>query len=299
MPIRTLIRAFIISILCLFSISGVAQTPEWWVQTVKWDGVTHWTRYLITQPAYLGPNALPVPRTGNGSPDSTAYIGITGNFHFSKGDNTQNLVVYANYPLVKNVISFDAMWVPYEHFTMSHVTKTERHVFYLKYYDRHAAGDIHLNTNIRLLKKWEEHIHLALRIGYRFPAGGGLGTARYTDGPGYYFDISYGKPLKNPSLKWIGMAGFYTWQMISDKHRQNDAFLFGNGLEWNKNSLRIQTYIAGYLGYLENSGDKPIVFRTTLEKRLKRSSLLLGFQQGLHDFKYSSGEVGIKYHFNR
>lgn len=113
---------------------------------MNWDGVTHWSRYLITKPAYFGPNALPVPRTGNGSTDSIASIGITGNFHFSKGDNTQNLVIYANYPLVKGVISFDAMWVPYEHYAMSHATKTERHVFYLKYYDRNTTGDFHLNT---------------------------------------------------------------------------------------------------------------------------------------------------------
>jgi len=71
--------------------------------------------------------------------------------------------------------------------------------------------------------------------------------------------------------------------------------LFGNGLEWNTKSLRLQTYVAGYIGYLDKSGDKPIVFRATAEKKLKRSSLLLGFQQGLHDFKYSSGEVGVKY----
>ena len=60
--------------------------------------------------------------------------------------------------------------------------------------------------------------------------------------------------------------------------------------------MKLQTYVAGYLGYL-NIGDKPVVFRASLEKKIKRTSLLLGFQQGLHDFKYSSGEVGMKYRF--
>lgn len=288
-------RIFFITIFCCFVINSNAQDFAWWSRTVNWDGVSHWSRYMITQPGYLGPNGLPVPHIGNGSIDSNFSISATGNFHFSKGDNTQNLTLYATYCLVKEVIAFDIAWVPYEHFTMSHAIKTERHVFSHFYNDQHAAGDIHLNTNIQLLNKWRKFIQLALRIGFRFPAGTGLGTARYTDSPGYYFDLSFGKPFRNSSLTWIGMAGFYSWQLISDHHRQNDAFLFGNGVEWNTKKLRLQTYVAGYLGYLRNSGDKPVVFRTNLEKKLNRSSLLLGFQQGLHDFKYSSVDMGLKY----
>jgi hypothetical protein len=254
---------------------------------------------MITMPAYMGPNALPVPRTGNGSLDSISSIAVTGNLHFSKGDNTQNFTLYANYALVKNVISFDASWSPYEHFTMSHEIKTKRHVFSQFYYDREAVGDIMLNTNFQLLNKWRKHIQLVLQVGYRFPAGSGFGLARTSDGPGYHFDLSFGKPFRDSHLKWIGMAGFYTWQIVSDRHRQDDAFLFGNGLEWNTKTLRLQTYVAGYLGYLDKSGDKPVVARATMEKKLKKSSLLLGFQQGLHDFKYSSVEMGMKYFLNK
>jgi hypothetical protein len=292
-------RLLFITILCGVAFSGKSQDFGWWAQSVKWDGISHWSRYMITQPGYLGPNAMPVPRIGNGSLDSISSIAVTGNLHFSKGDNTQNITLYANYALVKNVISFDAMWVPYEHFTLSHQVKTSRHVFSQFYYDRHAIGDIILNTNFQLLNKWRKNIQLALRIGYRFPAGTGFGLARTTDGPGYNFDLSFGKPFKNSSLKWIGMLGFYSWQIVSDRHRQDDAFLFGNGLEWNSKTWRLQTYVAGYIGYLENSGDKPVVFRATAEKKLKRSSLLLGFQQGLHDFKYSSAEIGAKYSFRK
>jgi hypothetical protein len=291
-------RLLFISVLCCFAFAGNSQDFTWWAQSVKWDGISHWSRYMLTQPGYMGPNAMPVPRTGNGSIDSVSSIALTGNLHFSKGDNTQNLALYANYALVKNVISFDASWVPYEHFTLSHEIKTKRHVFSQFYYDREAVGDIILNTNFQLLNKWRDRIHLALRIGYRFHAGSGFGLARTSDGPGYHFDLSFGKQFKNSPLKWIGMAGFYTWQIVSDNHRQDDAFLFGNGLEWNTKSLRLQTYVAGYIGYIGNSGDKPVVFRASAEKKLKRSSLLLGFQKGLNDFEYSSVEMGVKYRFN-
>lgn len=290
-------RTILIAILSCFIFKTKAQTFGWWAQTVDWDGVSHWSRYMITQPGYMGPNAVPVPRIGNGSLDSNLSLGVTGSLHFSKGDNTQNFTFYANYCLVKDVIAFDISWIPYEHFKMSHEMKGRRHVFSHFYYDEDAAGDIQLNTNIQLLKKHLNKIQLALRIGYRFPAGTGFGMARYTDGSGYHFDLSFGKPFKNSSLKWIGMAGFYTWQIMSDKHRQNDAFLFGTGAELNSKTVRMQTYFAGYFGYLYNSGDKPIVFRTTFEKKIKRSSIVASFQQGLQDFKYTSVEMGMKYRF--
>jgi hypothetical protein len=287
-------RRIVVIIFTLSVANSYGQTFDWWAQLVHWDGVSEWPKYMITQPAYMGPNALPVPRIGNGSIDSNFSIAAAGSLHFSKGDNTQNLTIYANYCLVKNVISFDASWIPYEHFTMSHAIKEQRHVFSHFYYNQHATGDIELNTTIQLLNRWRKNIQLALRIGYRFPTGTGLGVARYTDGPGYHFDLSFGKSI-NTSLKWIGMLGFYSWQLINVGRRQDDAFLFGTGAEWNTKTVRLQTYISGYLGYQLNSGDKPVVFRATVEKKIKRTSLLLGFQQGLHDFKYSSIEVGAKY----
>ncbi|HMU11566.1 MAG TPA: hypothetical protein PKC54_16250 [Ferruginibacter sp.] len=282
----------------LFIFSSVAvnaQTISQWSQLVNWDGVSHWSRYIRTFPAYQGPNALPVPRVGNGSIDSNFFVSAAGNFHFSKGDNTQNYAVYANYCLVKDLMSMDIFWVPFEYYQTSHAKKEERRIFPQFYYDKKGEGELHLNTNIQLLKKWRKHIHLALRMGYRFPIGSGFGAARDVDAPGYYLDISFGKPIGHSSLKWVGMLGFYSWQIESDKNNQDDAFLFGTGLEWNKNNWRIQTNVAGYLGYLENSGDKPVVFRFNLEKRIKRTSLLLGFQQGLNDFNYSSAEIGLKY----
>lgn len=275
-----------------------AQTFDRWAQVVGWDGVSHWSKYMIHMPAYQGPNSLPVPRITNGSIDSSFSVTAAGQFHFSEGDKTQNILIGANYCLLKDRISFDLAWVPYERYTMSQLTKEKRHVFVQFFDDQEAAGEIHLNTNIQLLNKWRKDIHLALRVGYRFPCGSGFGAARYTDAPGYYFDLSFGKVIGQSPLKWIGMAGFYSWHIESDQHNQDDAFLFGSGLEYNRRSLKMQAYVAGYLGYLEKSGDKPVVFRAQAEKKLRRFSLLAGFQHGLHDFGFTSMELGGKYFFN-
>ena len=293
----TATRSVLLFIIVLAGQKLTAQTQEEWARTVNWDGVSHWSKYIITQPRYMGPNALPVPFIGNGTTDSNSYAGTSLSFHSMKGDKVKDWSLFGNYCLVKDLISIDISYEPVEWFRTSDTLKKQRHVYYQNYYDKHARGDVHLNVNIRLLKKWEKTIQLALRIGARYPASSGLGAARYTDGMGYFFDVSYGKPL-SPSLKWIGMAGFYVWQLNGDKHRQNDALLFGNGLEWNKNGWKMQGSVAGYLGYLFNSGDKPIVIRTHTEKRFKNASLLLRLQQGVQDFKYSSAELGAKFFLN-
>lgn len=292
-------RKQLLILLLLSSTQLFAQDFAWWAKVVKWDGVTPWQRYIITYPAYMGPNALPVPFISNGSIDSVNSLALTGNLHFSKGDNTQNLALYGNYCLVKDVIAFDVYWVPYERYQMSHAIKEQRHVFSHYYYDNSAQGEIHLNTNIQLLKKWRKVVNLALRIGYRLPASSGLGTARFTDAPGYYFDVSAGKPLDDKkNLKLIGMAGLYVWQTNLDGRRQDDAFLFGAGIEWNPPSFRVQMYGTGYLGYMNNEGDKPVLIRATIEQRRKGINAIVKFQQGIHNFRYSSVEGGIRYIFS-
>ncbi|MBK8611179.1 MAG: hypothetical protein IPL84_14865 [Chitinophagaceae bacterium] len=286
-------------IISFSSYTAYTQTLSQWSQLVNWDGVSHWSRYIRTFPAYQGPNALPVPTVGNGSIDSSFFIGVTGNFHFSKGDNTQNLRLYANYCVVKDIISMDIFWVPTEYYSTSHEIKEERRIYPQFYNDKQGEGELHLNTNFQLLKKWRKYIHLALRIGYRFPSGSGFGAARDVDAPGYYFDLSFGKPINHTSLTWTGMLGFYSWQIESDKNNQDDALLLGMGLEWNKNSWKIKSNIAGYWGYLKDSGDKPVVCRFNLEKKIKHFGVLLNFQQGLHDFRYSTVEAGVKYEIGK
>jgi len=285
--------------LCCVSFFVAAQSYTWWEENVHWDGVTPWERYIVFTAGYLGPNALPVPRVTNGSIDSVNAFGLGGQFYFSSDDHTQDITLYANYCLVKNKISFDAFWVPIEHFTMSYDLKTERRVFPLHYYDRYGQGDIHLNTNIQLVNNKAKKIQSALRIGYRFPTSQ-IGAARFTDAPGYYFDGSFAKGFRShPALKWIVMAGGYFWQAEIRRHPQDDAFLFGTGFEWNKKNLRIQTTVSGYLGYFYRMRDKPILFRAGFDRTFKRTILFFQFQQGLHNFNYTSTEIGLKFRYGK
>ncbi len=289
-------RCLLLLILLMPSIL-YSQTFEWWKNLVSWDGTSHWSTYLITSPKYFGPNALSVPLINNGSVDSVVSIGVTGNFHFSKGDNTQNLMLYGNYTTKSNTISFDAQFVPYERFQLSHAIKEERRVYYKDYYKKSTVGDVVVSTTIQLFERWrKKNVHMALRVGVRMPSGSELGAARYADVPAYWIDIGNSFGFKNREWKWVNMLGFLVWQTNDDDLRQNDAFLFGTGLEWNHKRLRVQAYGSGYVGY-KNNGDKPIVVRLCLERNGKKINTLLRFQQGLHDFGYTSAEMGIKYVF--
>lgn len=291
----------LIVVLLLFSCSlASTQTRQRWEEVVGWDGVSHWSRYMITLPAFQGPNSLPVPQPGNGRIDSNSYIGVSGAFHFMEGDHTQNLVINGHIAVVKDVVGVELTWVPWERYNMSTAIKEKRHVYYENFNDKKAAGDLMLNTNFRLFKKWAPVVDFIFQIGYRMPSGTDYGSARYSDGPGYHFAINMGKPLnKAKSLKLTAMAGFYVWQIESDIFKQDDAFLFGAGIEYRKKNFSLHTTIAGYLGYLEKQGDKPVVFRTRAEQQLKKMKLVLGFQQGLNDFEYSSFDAGLRFNFNQ
>ena len=278
----------------LFPIFCFCQSDIWWNNNVNWDGYTHWSRYIMIRSKYMGPNALSVPFINNGSIDSVSSLGITANTHFSKGDNTQNFVLYGNYTPKNNIISVDVQFIPFETFQLSHEKKTERKVFWVDYYKNKCVGDVVANTTIRLFPKKEDKLQMAVRLGFRMPSGGLLSVARYGDVPGYWIDAGCGVPIRNSNWKWIGMAGFFVWQTNIDQHRQDDAILFGSGFEWNYKGLHLQAYAAGYTGY-ENNGDRPTLVRLNAEKKRRNKVYIFRLQQGLHDFAYSSIEAGAKF----
>lgn len=287
-------RLFLTAIFSLFFSVTYAQDFDWWKNNVHWDGVTDWFKYLIISPKYFGPNALSVPMINNGSIDSLTSLGATLNLHFSNGDNTQNAMFYGNYSTKHNTISIDAQFVPFEMFQMTKAKKEERNVYYKEYYKTNTVGDVIVNTNAQIFKKWQKTILLNIRVGVRMASGGAQGAARYIDCPAYWIDLGWGKYFRNRNFKWIGMGGFMAWQTNNDVERQDDAFIFGSGIEHNNNDLRWQAYVAGFLGYRHN-GDKPVVFRLNFEKKKKNTVYIFRFQQGLHDFGYTSLEAGARF----
>jgi hypothetical protein len=288
----------VLLIVFLYSLTSFAQGYQWWADNVRWDGVTYWKKYIIYSPYYLGPNALPVPSLPNGKIDSLHSIGLSGNFHTMRGDQTVNAAIYGTYVLVKDVIAFDFYMVPYEYFNQSHALKTERKVFYVFYNSKEARGDLIVNTKIQLFKKLQPKFNLMLRAGYRFATSSNYAAARYTDAPGYTFDLNASKPIgKKQNLLLKGMLGFYSWQLNEDLFEQNDAVLFGFGTELHLKKLTLDLYTAGYLGYLKQRKDKPVVLRMGLQYKIKKAALFFNAQQGVRHFRYLSLETGFRRFF--
>lgn len=295
------VTRFIFVLLFIFSFSGSYSQGDdytWWNKKHNWDGVTNWMYYLIYSPAYFGPNALPVPEIRNARIDTMISLEGSADLHFSKGDNTQNLFLKFRYPFFDGRVAIEVFGVPVEHFEMDTITRDERYVrdYYAKGY---AAGDLYISTMIQLLRDHRSCPDILLGISLRTASGINLGNARYTDAPGYYFDLSAGKSYRlSPAFKIrpYAMLGFYVWQTNREDLRQNDAFLYGIGLSAYSDRWEFNAKWGGYNGYIGN-GDAPMVLRAHILYRINKVQLKLGFQQGLNDFEYTSFRLGTVVRF--
>lgn len=276
--------------------TALSQDHDWWAQNVQWDNQSSWTTYINFKPRYLGPNALPIPELSGGEVPSKSFISIEGQSHFMKGDHTCNNWVRGLYEVMPGRIALEIMWIPTEYSVVSHELKTERNVFWRFYNNRWASGDVFLQTYLQLIKSESRKMGLMLRMGHRLPSSTMLGAARFTDAPGYYFDLS--SALKMPNrFRLITMAGFYVWHTNSVDHYQNDAFLFGVGLTRNFGALNIEANFRGYLGYMGN-GDDPLAAALTGTYNRGEWQWRLGVQQGFLDLRYTSVNVGAKRFLN-
>ena len=81
------------------SVPADAQDYSWWNHKHQWDGITSWTDYMIVSPAFMGPNALPVPEIRKGMPEKSRSVEVAIDAHYSRGDQTGNLFSELNFPL--------------------------------------------------------------------------------------------------------------------------------------------------------------------------------------------------------
>jgi hypothetical protein len=286
----------------------------WWNQTHQWDGVTPWQEYIIYSPSYMGPNALPVPFSQKGLVLGRyeLQLGFTG--HFGSGDNTQDAFLRLYYPVVKNMVAVELYGVPIEHYEMDKNTIIERRT---RHRDGNgfATGDFYFTTIIQISKN-RKLPEIALRMACKTASGGMLSDARFTDAPGYFFDLSAGKDLRlqcnrTEKIRFHGMLGFYSWQMNLPNNQQNDAILYGGGVDIIFKAFRFEMEVDGYSGYFGKKevvvankykpvkfSDRPAVGRVQIVKPTCLIDLSLGFQSGINDFEYLSICFSLISHLN-
>lgn len=286
-------KIFLVWILLMFR-GGLcfAQDYQWWNDKHNWDGITPWHDYIITSPAFMGPNALAVPTIKNGTIPQNAYFKFGLDKHISPGDKTENLRTELYLPLFSHRVGLNVELIPIEHYKMDTLTRDIRRARNING-EGFVGGDFYIGTYIQLIENNKKIPDILLTINLKTASGSKLSDARYTDAPGYFFDLSFGKTInlneqKTKLIKPHAMLGFYVWQLHGNSQFQNDAVLYGLGVDFVFPALEINTAFGGYYGYLGN-GDRPMIYRLIF--RSKFDSMFnyeLGFQQGVHDYSYTS-----------
>ncbi|MCF8304628.1 MAG: hypothetical protein K9I94_15240 [Bacteroidales bacterium] len=260
----------------------------------------HWTRYMVLSPGYMGPNALPVPYVPKGTIEKRGYFQSGAEVHMSSGDQTQNLYAHFYLPIADSTVAIEAYGVPVERYHLDTATRYRRKT-HLLVGEGYASGDVYFATHISLLKDRQKWPDMVLRAGIKTASGSKLSAARFTDSPGYFFDISFGKekhfagkPVN--SIRWYGMLGFYSWQTHKHKHMQDDAFLYGGGLDISTGKYTFTNVLAGYAGYRKNE-DQPLVYRFKIDRKIHKHKIRLQYQAGLNHYPYQSLHISFFYGF--
>lgn len=282
---RTTLLVLLIFMHCrVFSAGGF----DWWNQLHGWKpGDPHWRQWMTISPAFLGPNALPVPEIRKGILSPNTEIEMICSNHFLTGDNTQDIAGRFYFPFAQNRIAFEVYAVGLEHYANSMQIRNER---FSRDKDGkgYAVGDFYVTTLIQLTKG-PRLPNTLLRFSAK-TASGNLDAARYSDTPGYYFDLSFSKDFKSSSsliFRPFAMYGFYCWQTYEMSNPQNDAYLYGIGADAEYSGWLLSGSLSGYSGY-KNNGDKPQVANFDCRKELGKYALRFQYNHGIRDWKYKT-----------
>ena len=273
----------LICLMCLFSTNLLAQRA-------------------IIAPSTLGPNALPIPEIKSGKISENFNLKIAYENHTSKGDNTQNAFVELYIPVVSNKVALVLSVVPAEYYTLDNETVEIRNIT-TGTASGNAGGDIYVGTHIQVVKDKKNLPDILLSIDLKTASGTNTESARYTDAPGYIFDLSLGKDIITnasilESIRPFAMVGFYVYQTNRTDFRQNDAILYGAGVNLNFKKFRITSSYGGYKGYIDD-GDKPNVLRSTLRTRFNSTiNYEVRIGKGFNSNFYDAVRLGVNINLN-
>lgn len=262
------------------------------------DGITHWSRYQVSSPGFLGPNALPVPVIHKAQTPEQFFWSGQYEYYFATGEETHDFLTRLVIPVAKGRIGLEFRYVPIEFYSMDQIVSRKRRTRDGDAVSGSSFGDVYFGTNVQLLKKHTFLPDIMFSMSCRTASGTGREDARHTDTPGYYLDLSAGDTYgRNKGffqhVRWYAEVGFYSWQTYLDNYPQNDALLYGFGIDVDFSDFFINQSICGYTGYMDN-GDSPLVYRSELGIKIGSSAVVLGYEKGLRDFPFSSIRAGFQ-----
>ena len=175
-----------------------------------------------------------------------------------------------------------------EHFAFSEEIRNER-ISRIKDGKGYAIGDLYFSTLIQLVKD-RKFPNSLFRFATKTASGRQLEGARFTDTPGYFFDLSFSKEIQYSQTKLFRpfvMIGFYSWQTNDWLNLQNDAYLYALGADFEKNNWIYSTSLSGYSGYKEER-DKPMQINLDLRRDYKKKAIRIQYNHGLRHLEYKT-----------
>ena len=271
-------------------ISFCGEDWMWWNIKHGWQiGMPGWRMMIHITHGYLGPNALPVPEIKKGVvvPGNNLEFGM--DMHFRTGDPTQNISGKYYRSFADNKVAIEIYGVLLEHYAMSDTVRDER-IARDKDGKGIAVGDLYFATMLQLVKD-KKFPDTMFRLAGRTASGGHLDAARYSDTPGYFFDLSFSKSYlsENRQMTFIPFAsiGFYSWQTNDELNLQNDALLYGAGAECKWSVWTLSNTLGGYSGY-KHERDRPIVYTLDVVRKLKKNALRFQYLCGIRHWTYQT-----------
>jgi hypothetical protein len=289
-------KIIFLAIIASFSTHLIAQEDfTWWGEKHNWDGFRHWTAYTKLTSKFMGPNALPVPDSKKGILPNQTTLKLAGEGHFSDGDNTQNLFSSFYLPMFSERIGLQLEMVPIEFYKMDDKTRDER-ISREFVSEGRTVGDLYIATFIQLTKDHKKLPDMVLGINFKTASGANLDAARFTNTPGYFFDLSASKEItfnskRISSIRPHALAGFYVYQTYLENNYQNDAFMYGLGIDVDSKKVTYEVSLNGYVGYL-NEGDRPMVARLGIgSNNAEIANYGIRLQQGIFHQQYTTIRV--------
>ncbi|HPJ78017.1 MAG: hypothetical protein KA780_00160 [Prolixibacteraceae bacterium] len=252
---------------------------DWWNEAHGWKpGDPGWRNWMILSPGYLGPNALPVPEPGKGVVPGEGEFIASLTRHYQPGDPTQDLSFQLRVPFHEGKVAIEAWGVLLENYNY---TSDIRDLRFSR--DQNgkgiAHGDFYFAALVQLARD-RRFPDTMLRMACK-TASGHAWAARYTDTPGYFLDLSFSRSHqlgRRMTMRPFAMLGFYSWQTYDEATPQNDALLYGAGIDFKNDHWLFSGNLSGYSGYLKIH-DKPVV--ATLETR--------------YDWHFTAAKVALLY----
>lgn len=285
-------------LLILFILPLLATSEEdytWWNNLHGWKpGMPGWRSYLLISPGYMGPNALPVPEVKKGIVTSGNSVEFGMDFHFMKGDPTQDIFAKYYRSFAENRVAIEIYGVIVEHYAMS---TSIRDVRFARDFDGKgfSTGDLYFSTLIQVIKG-KKFPDTMFRMACRTASGNQLDAARYTDSPGYFFDFSFSKEYTSNTEKYsflpFASVGFNSWQIYDDINVQDDAYMYGIGGEVKCSRWTFSNSLSGYSGY-KKVHDKPMVYTIDVNHSFKNQTIRLQYIHGLRDWNYRTIKVSL------